>query len=638
MSLWVLIAAAMVVMAAVLVGNGIVRQRGERGLTNRAIAGIAAGLALAVGVAQIGGGLWRTTPTVGQAQSAPTTSGSAALPGNGTTATDYPDDLDDDEDSDDADDAEKDTSPSDSGPFSAPQGSSGGRQGAINSGSTSPRAAAPRAGSGGNPWPYGPIITGPIPGKGEANPIPKDAVPMPPTGGPVEVPPVAISSTSLPSATAYEAYRQQLRAIGGSGPYTWKLVSGNLPRGIKLSSAGLVSGTTTSAGTATFAVKVTGADGSSARRSFTVTSRLMVATQVAVGENHVCALTTKASIKCWGDNVWRQLGPGYWGDEVLTPRTPPGLTAGVKAIAAGDTFTCALTTAGGVKCWGEDYPEIPGWAAESRDNNDTISEPKYVVGLSSGVAAISAGYDHACALTTAGGVKCWGNNADGQLGNGTKKASTAPVNVVGLSSGVKQVAAGDAQTCAVLTAGGVKCWGWATKDDGTNNFQALTPRSVPASDAIATVSRGGFNGYACSVTTTGGALCWGNNEYGGLGNGTNTYSEQPGPVTALTTGVAQIATGEFHGCAVTTAGAALCWGKNFLGELGNGSTKNSATPTAVVGLSSGVREVAASQERTCALLTNGGIRCWGNNYAGALGGAPLSNAHVTSPVRVRGFP
>ena len=155
---------------------------------------------------------------------------------------------------------------------------------------------------------------------------------------------------------------------------------------------------------------------------------------IAAGYTHTCALTTAGGVKCWGSNFHGQLG-----DNTLSfPSTPVdvvGLASGIAAITAGASHTCAITTAGGVKCRGANYDGQLG------DNTTTGRFTLVdVVGLASGVAAITAGSSHTCALTTAGGVKCWGDNRYGQLGDNTYMDRLTPVNVVGLGGGVPPVA------------------------------------------------------------------------------------------------------------------------------------------------------------------------------------------------------
>jgi hypothetical protein len=224
-----------------------------------------------------------------------------------------------------------------------------------------------------------------------------------------------------------------------------------------------------------------------------------------------------------------------------------------------------------------------------------------VVGLTSGVATVAAGWGHTCALTTAGGLKCWGNNGVGQLGDGTNTKRTTPVDVVGLTSGVATVAAGRDHTCAVTTAGGLKCWGWnnyGQLGDGTNTGPELcngypcsrTPVDVVGlTSGVAAVAAGGF--HTCALTTAGGLKCWGWNNFGQLGDGTNTDRWTPVDVVGLTSGVATVAAGggatEAHTCAVTTAGGLKCWGDNWSGQLGDGTAMDRWTPVDVIGFEGG---------------------------------------------------
>ena len=157
---------------------------------------------------------------------------------------------------------------------------------------------------------------------------------------------------------------------------------------------------------------------------------------VATGTGHSCTLTTAGGVKCWGFNNHGQLGDGTTTDR-LTPVDVIGLASGVAAVAAGEHDTCALTTSGGLKFWGDGRFGKLGNGSTS----DRLT-PFDVAGLTSGVAAVFMGDHHTCALTTAGGLKCWGQNSFGQVGDGTTTDRLTPVNVGGLATGVAAVSLG----------------------------------------------------------------------------------------------------------------------------------------------------------------------------------------------------
>lgn len=188
---------------------------------------------------------------------------------------------------------------------------------------------------------------------------------------------------------------------------------------------------------------------------------------VSVGAFFGCVKTSVGGAKCWGLNDHGQLGDGTDIDS-STPVNVSGLASGVGSISAGSpagAHTCAVTTAGGAKCWGLNSTGQLGDGTTAER-----STPVDVAGLSSGVGSIDAGVRHTCAVTSSGGAKCWGDNRYGELGDGTTTSSTTPVDVSALSSGVKSIAAGFDNTCALLSDSRVKCWGLGKP----------TPTDVPA--------------------------------------------------------------------------------------------------------------------------------------------------------------
>ncbi len=294
--------------------------------------------------------------------------------------------------------------------------------------------------------------------------------------------------------------------------------------------------------------------------------------------------------------------------------TPGGFFCTQSAIYAGSFHTCALTTSGAAKCWGRgDYGQL-GNGATSNSNT-----PVDVSGMSSGVAVTYAGGAHTCALTTSGAAKCWGRGDWGQLGNGATSNYLTPLDVSGMSSGVVAISAASSQTCAVTASGVVKCWG------NTGHFGMFS--------GVVAISAG--QSHTCALTTSGAAKCWGNGDYGQLGNGATSISNTPVDVSGMSSGVVAISAGGSHTCALTTSGAAKCWGRGNSGQLGNGSTNTYNTPVDVSGMSSGVVAISAGDDHTCALTTSGAAKCWGNGGNGRLGNGATSN--VNTPVDVSGM-
>jgi len=243
------------------------------------------------------------------------------------------------------------------------------------------------------------------------------------------------------------------------------------------------------------------------------------------------------------------------------------------------------------------------------------------------VKAVTAGFVNSCALTTMGAVSCWGYNGDGQLGNGTKVASSVPVGVSGLGKNVKAIASGSYFTCALTTMGAVKCWGSNTYGQLGDNTttDATTPVAVYGlGKGIKAISAGNY--FACALTSKGAVKCWGANGYGQLGNGTTTSSAKPVAVSGLGKGIKSLAAGGYHACALTTKGAPKCWGYNGEGELGDNTRVNSAVPVAVYSLSKGVEALAAGSFATCALTTKRTVKCWGYNGEGELGDGTTSSS------------
>lgn len=230
------------------------------------------------------------------------------------------------------------------------------------------------------------------------------------------------------------------------------------------------------------------------------------------------------------------------------------------------------------------------------------------------MAALAVGWHHTCALTTAGGVKCWGENGDSQLGDGTTTSRSTPVDVSGLTSGMVALTTGVAHTCALMASGRVKCWGWnpwGQLGDGTTNDHS-TPVDVSSLGNVAALSAG--NLHTCALTTVGGVWCWGYNRDGQLGDGTIYDHSTPVEVSGLGSGLAGLAAGYDHTCALTVGGGVKCWGYNQDSQLGDGTNTDRSSPVDVNGLSRGTVALAAGGSHTCAVMADGHLKCWGNDW------------------------
>lgn len=331
---------------------------------------------------------------------------------------------------------------------------------------------------------------------------------------------------------------------------------------------------------------------------------------VSTGPYHACAITAAGGVKCWGSNEYGQLGDGTT-ENRPTPVEVVGLSSGIVAVSASEYFTCALTAAGGVSCWGED-PYRDGTYHDR-------TFPREIPGMTEGVTAISSGNDYVCAIMVTGVIKCWGDNSSGELGDGTIISRYSPEEVQGLSVGAAVISAGLTSTCALTVEGGVKCWG--SNSNGQLGDQTTTDRNLPVdvfglTSGIKAIDVGPR--HACAVTTEGTVKCWGSNEYGQLGDSTTTNSATPVDVVNLMEDVVSVSAGNTHTCVLTVSGGVMCWGENFYGQLGDGTIDARLTPVEVIGLQSGVTSISAGDRYTCA-VTEYSYKCWGWGDYGQLG-------------------
>jgi alpha-tubulin suppressor-like RCC1 family protein len=356
--------------------------------------------------------------------------------------------------------------------------------------------------------------------------------------------------------------------------------------------------------------------------------------QISAGDNHTCALHSGGGAFCWGSNDKGQLGDGTRQDR-SQPTPVLGLDANVAQISAGSAFTCALMKDGQAVCWGDNSQgQLGDGTTVTRETAQPVQLAKATV--------IRAGTTHACAIIEGGAVSCWGRNAYGEAGIDTRPSfqSLLPGATVASGKPAKDIALGNFHSCALWVDGSASCWGYNNDGELGNgtidssagfNFNPTSVVGMSEGAASLTAKRG----HSCIVTSAGALKCWGDNFYGSLGVGDTSPRATATHIAAIPSAVFATA-GEFHTCAIDSAGAVHCSGRNDLGQLGNGQSGNQLnSPVAVSALAGPAASLAAGSNHTCALLASNTLQCWGGNGSGQLGDGSsttrLSPTSVTFP-------
>lgn len=368
------------------------------------------------------------------------------------------------------------------------------------------------------------------------------------------------------------------------------------------------------------------------------------ATALTTGESHTCALLDTGAMRCWGRADWGQLGYGSAlpiGDNEF-PDVAGDVPVGSLAagISAGRWHTCALLGTGSLRCWGNgDWGQL-GYGNRIAIGDDELPDTVGDVPLGGSAVTISAGQWHTCAVLDTGAVRCWGINYAGQLGYGNTidvgdDEFPDAVGDVPLGGTAVAITAGYEHTCALLDTGAVRCWGYNGFGQlGYGHTSTIGDDEPP--DAVGEVALGGTavsvtagNLHTCALLDTGAVRCWGAANDGQLGYGNTTHigdDELPGSAGDVSLGglAVAVSAGSKHTCAVLDTGAVRCWGLNENGQLGYGNTGSigdNELPSDAGDVSVGgvAVAVAVGDLHTCVLLETGAIRCWGGNDRGQLG-------------------
>jgi len=332
------------------------------------------------------------------------------------------------------------------------------------------------------------------------------------------------------------------------------------------------------------------------------------------------------------------------GQETITAKGGGFLREGTTSftqIASGYDHTCAIaSTDHQAYCWGNN---ASGQLGNGSLANEPIAVDTSGVLSDKTIRQLAAGSSHSCAIASDGRAYCWGQNAAGQLGNGSFIDSAIPVavDITGALAGktILQITAGEYETCVIASDDRAYCWGQNGRGQlGDGSFSSSPiPVAVDTSGALAGLSIqsiGTGGRHSCAVASNGHAYCWGSNVYGQLGAASSDYCYATPcsmtPIAVNTSGalagktIQQIATGLFHTCAIASDSRAYCWGGNANGPLGNNSDADSYVPVAVdtSGALAGkiIRQIATGLSHTCAVATDGREYCWGLNLYGQLGG------------------
>jgi alpha-tubulin suppressor-like RCC1 family protein len=336
-------------------------------------------------------------------------------------------------------------------------------------------------------------------------------------------------------------------------------------------------------------------------------------TSVSVGGGFVCRIVTSGDVECWGGGGNGTLGHGY-SMSSQTPIPVADLSSPIVQIAAGGSHTCALATDGGVQCWGTNFHGELG--------NGEQAPASTVVSVSDlgRATAIAAGGSLSCALLEDGSVSCWGLSGEGWDGSGPGEGvfppdsilkSTVHTPVPGVA-GATAIAVGSRHACAIAADERVLCWGdnaFGQLGDGTMERSAS---GVPVSGELRAQMLATSQDSTCALTTDGELACWGSGFRGQLGyqdDRDHDRSLTPVMLEGLDAVVA-LDGGAHYFCAVLDDGNVRCWGANGSGMLGDHTEETSLTPVQVQGVSGAVA-VSCGTSTVCAILEGEQLQCWG---------------------------
>ncbi len=306
--------------------------------------------------------------------------------------------------------------------------------------------------------------------------------------------------------------------------------------------------------------------------------------KVEVGYSSICAIDTNQKLWCWGQNSHGKSGTGIYDSVIKTPmRVLIDDNESVVDVAIGNDHKCALTESSRLYCWGNNNY---GQALLPHTGSTAIPT---LIELQEGIipVSISGKLDHTCLLSYNGAVYCSGYNGYGQLGDGTQNNRYEMVqSILPSSNPAVQVVAGYHHTCALLESGELRCWGRNHYGQIGVKSNSPTLYKYPTTVLDLPVTPMSFDlgyEYTCALLETQTSMCWGNNNYGQLGDGTTVGTSSNGhngnhkqTSTSYNSqsfeNSLQLSIGYYTSCSIFDTGKVACWGANSNSQMGDGTT------------------------------------------------------------------
>jgi alpha-tubulin suppressor-like RCC1 family protein len=336
----------------------------------------------------------------------------------------------------------------------------------------------------------------------------------------------------------------------------------------------------------------------------------------AAGASHAAVIDGSGNVWTWGLNTYGQLGNG----SIITSTLPVQVTglSSIIQVAAGANHTLALKSDGTVWAWGYNfYGQLGNGAWGSGADQHTPVEVGTLGNWLTGVSKIAVGDNHSVAWKIDGSVWTWGNNNNGQLGDGTINARNTPAQLSTIS-GVLTIGAGGSHTLAAMIDGSVKAWGFNNYGQLGNGNTADQHTPVPVSGLSGVSVVVGGENFSLALKSDGTLWSFGTNAKGQLGDETGAQQTTPVRVAYLS-GVTDVSAGQYHALAVLNDGTVWGWGLNDYGEIGDGTIVPALGPEWASSLSGAVALAAGANESSVVVTTSGIIWAWGFNASGQVG-------------------